>query len=147
MFKKSDLSRRTLARPLTCASIAIALLLAGTSAAVAEGSSGWRNFWGINPGFDTSNYYDNDFDSAATKFGLDDCYQDNGNSHGGLQWTLVRHRTALPGVNVATNTLACGSASATTSYGAQDRAWYHFEFQGAATGTDYYYSGLAQWWW
>lgn len=64
-----------------------------------------------------------------------------------MEWMLVRHRTALPGVKVATNTLACGSNVAKTNYGAQGRAWYHFEFQGAATGPDNYYSGLARWWW
>lgn len=115
------------------------LAFAVAAPAFAEGSYS-SYFTSISVGFDSRNHYDNNFDNASTTLSVDDCTQDSWNSHGAMEWELIRHRTLLPGVSEGTRTVGCSSTRDTTSYGAQQEAWYHFEYQGTTSGVNNYFT-------
>lgn len=125
---------RTVVRRLAtslAAAIAATALLAGP--ALAEGSFS-SSITGWMVGKDTRTWFDNDHDGASTSLTLGGCRTTNGATPGRLQFKLIKHRTALPGQAIATNTISCRSANATTRYGAQDRAFYHMNFSGVVDG-------------
>ncbi|MGP5365726.1 hypothetical protein ACTXLB_20695, partial [Brachybacterium tyrofermentans] len=91
-------------------------------------------------GKDTRTWFDNDHDSASTNITMGGCRTTNGASPGRMQFKLIKHRTALPGKAIATNTMSCSSSNVTTRYGAQDRSYYHINFAGVVDGPTRYYS-------
>lgn len=116
---------------------AASALLAGP--ALAEGSfTSTMNSWMV--GKNSRTWFDNDHDSASTTLTLGGCRTTNGAKPGGLRFTLVKHRTALPGKAVGTNGISCTSYNTNTAWGAQDRAYYHLAFKDVVNGPTRYYS-------
>ncbi|WP_226851118.1 hypothetical protein, partial [Brachybacterium tyrofermentans] len=126
-------------RLATSAAAALAATSLLAAPALAEGSfTSSLSSWMV--GKDTRTWFDNDHDSASTNITMGGCRTTNGASPGRMQFKLIKHRTALPGKAIATNTMSCSSSNVTTRYGAQDRSYYHINFAGVVDGPTRYYS-------